>query len=144
MWWEQHHRDYAHIKELVLNLDTGPNAASGRTQCIRRITEFSDTSGLHIRLAYYPPYHSKYNPVERCWGVLEEHWNGEILDSVDKTINWARTMTWKGIQPAVFLWEKVYEKGIRLTKKDMKPYENRIERSPSLPKWDVTIQPVTG
>ena len=144
MWWEEHRCDYAHIKELVLNLDNGPNSASGRTQFIRRITEFSDTSGLHIRLAYYPPYHSKYNPIERCWGVLEEHWNGEILDSVDKAINWARTMTWKGIQPAVFLWEKVYEKGIRLTKKEMKPYESRIERSPSLPKWDVTIRPVLG
>ncbi|WP_419606290.1 ISAzo13-like element transposase-related protein, partial [Thiolapillus sp.] len=38
-----------------------------------------------MRLAYYPPYHSKYNPVERLWGVLENHWRGELLDSVEKT-----------------------------------------------------------
>jgi transposase len=25
---------------------------------------------------YYPPYHSKYNLIERCWGILENHWNG--------------------------------------------------------------------
>ncbi|HIE01648.1 MAG TPA: hypothetical protein EYP59_15380 [Thiotrichaceae bacterium] len=33
-------------------------------------------------LAYYPPYHSKYNPVERVWGVLENYWKGDILDDL--------------------------------------------------------------
>lgn len=45
---------------------------------------------LRVRLVYYPPYHSKYNPAERRWGRLEEHWNGEILGAVDKAIEWAR------------------------------------------------------
>ena len=53
-------------------------------------------------------------------------------------------MTWKGIEPVVHLWKKTYEKGIRLTKKEMKPYESRIERSNLLPKWDVIIKPLTG
>ncbi len=75
---------------------------------------------------------------------MEEHWNGEILDSIDKVVRWAATMTWKGIKPIVHLWEKVYEKGVRLTKKLMKPYDNRIERSNSLPKWDVIIEPLPG
>jgi len=142
MWWKQNRVLYPHIKELAINLDNGPNSASGRTQFILRMTELADKTGLRIRLIYYPPYHSKYNPIERCQGILEEHWNGEILDSVIKTIKWASTMTWKGIKPFVCLWEKVYEKGIRLTKKEMLPYENRIERSKTLPKWDVLIEPV--
>jgi len=142
-WWNENQVTYGNIKELVINLDNGPNSASSRTQFIRRITEFADKTGLKIRLVYYPPYHSKYNPVERCWGILEEHWNGEIINSVDKAINWAGTMTWKGIKPIVHLCEKIYEKGICLTKKEMKPYENRIERSNLLPKWDVTINPLT-
>ncbi|NRB09761.1 MAG: hypothetical protein HRU34_23665, partial [Richelia sp.] len=25
---------------------------------------------------YYAPYHSKYNPIEGCWGILDQHWNG--------------------------------------------------------------------
>ncbi len=144
MWWLKNKDAYINIKELVINLDNGPNSASGRTQFIRRMTESADKNGLKIRLVYYPPYHSKYNSIERCQGILEEHWNGEILDSVDKVVNWAATMTWKGIKPIVHLWEKVYEKGVRLTKKQMKPYENRIERSDSLPKWDVIIEPLSG
>lgn len=141
-WWRRNKNDYPHIKELVINLDNGPNSASGRTQFIRRMTEFSDAIGLQIRLIYYPPYHSKYNSIERCWGILEEHWNGEILGSVEKAVNWAGTMTWKGIKPVVHLWKKIYEKGVCLTKKEMKPYENRIKRSNILPKWDVTISPI--
>ena len=143
-WWETHGPSYPYVKELVINLDNGPNNASGRTQFIRRMVEFSDKTGLKIRLLYYPPYHSKYNPVERCWGVLEEHWNGEILDSIGKAINWASTMTWKGIEPVVRFVDKIYEKGVKLTKREMKKYEERIKRSENLPKWDVIIDPVFG
>ena len=144
MWWEENRGAFSHIKELVINLDNGPNSASRRTRFIRRMTEFADKTGLRIRLVYYPPYHSKYNPIERCWGVLEEHWNGEILDSVSKAVNWAGTMTWKGIEPVVGLVKKTYERGIRYTKKEMKPYEKRIKRSDTLPKWDVRIDPIIG
>lgn len=144
LWWNENKAAYPRIKELVINLDNGPSSAGGRTQFIRRITEFADSTGLRIRLVYYPPYHSKYNPIERCWGILEEHWNGEILNTVAKTIGWAKTMTWKGIRPAVHFCEKIYEKGIRLTKKEMKPCEQRIRRSETLPKWDVIIEPIYG
>jgi hypothetical protein len=139
-WWEMNASLYPNIEELVINLDNGPNNASGRTQFIRRMVEFSEKTGLRIRLLYYPPYHSKYNPVERCWGVLEEHWNGEILDSVSKVLEWAATMTWKGVEPVVRFVERIYEKGVKLTKKEMEKYEDKINRSKSLPKWDVVIE----
>ena len=135
---------YLHIKELLINLDNGPNSSGCRTQFIKRMTEFADKTGLTVRLVYYPPYHSKYNPIERCWGRLEEHWNGELLDSVDKVVKWAETMTWKGVRPVVHLWNKAYKRGIRLTRKEMKPYEQRIQRSDRLPKWDIIIEPLCG
>ena len=103
MWWDANKEIYSNIKELVINTDSGPNTAGNRTQFIRRMAEFADKSGLIIRLAYYPPYHSKYNPIERCWGALEKHWNGEILNSVETALGWAKTMTWKGINPVVQL-----------------------------------------
>lgn len=144
LWWKSNKSAYTHIKELVINLDNGPSLAGTRTQFIKRMTEFADNTGLKIRLVYYPPYHSKYNSVERCWGILEEHWNGEILNSIDKAVKWAKTMTWKGIKPIVKLWKKVYKKKVFLTKEEMKPYEDRIERSKNLPKWDITIEPLAG
>ena len=40
---------------------------------------------------YFPPYHSKYNPIERCWGILEHHWNGALLDTIESALLWAGT-----------------------------------------------------
>jgi transposase len=143
-WWNKNKGSYTHIKELVINLDNGPSVSSNRTQFLRRMIEFSERSELEIRLVYYPPYHSKYNPIERCWSSLERHWNGEILNSIDKAIKWASTMTWKGVKASVSLLDKIYERGVSLTKKEMNKYQSQIRRSNNLPKWDVKILPKAG
>ena len=105
------------------------------------MVEFADHIGKPIQLLYYPPYHSKYNPVERCWGILEKHWNGAKLIDARTMLEWAKTMTWKGLQPLVNLSHTVYEKGISLSKGDMEAVEARLQRNPKLPKWDILIQP---
>jgi Rhodopirellula transposase DDE domain len=43
----------------------------------------------------------KDNPIERCWGILENHWNGALLDSIEAVIRCAMTMPWKGRGPLV-------------------------------------------
>ncbi|MCP4482662.1 MAG: hypothetical protein GY817_07870 [bacterium] len=130
-------------KVLQIKLDNGPENSGVRTQFLKRIIEFCDTIGKTVQLLYFPPYHSKYNPIERCWGVLEIHWNGALLSNARTMINWAKSMTWKGISPLVTLSHKIYEKGIKLTKKEMKKYEKRLQRNPNLPKWDILIEPLT-
>jgi len=80
LWWGLV-KDRCHsIRRLVIYLDNGPNNSGTRTQFIRRMVEFADWSGLEIRLVYYPPYHSKYNPIERCWSILEQKWGGALLN----------------------------------------------------------------
>ena len=106
---------------------------------MHRLVEFAQRSHLTIRLAYYPPYHSKYNPIERCWGILEQHWNGALLDSLDAVIQYASTMTWKGKQPLVTLVTTTYQTGVKLTKKAMQVVETQLQRLPHLDKWFVDI-----
>ncbi|MCG6868621.1 MAG: ISAzo13 family transposase, partial [Gammaproteobacteria bacterium] len=77
----------------------------------------------------------------RCWGILEKHWNGAKLVDVETMLEWAKSMTWKGIHPIVELSRKVYEKGVSLSKGAMQEVEARLERNPSLPKWDILIRP---
>lgn len=124
---------------LAINLDNGPENSSHRTQFIKRIVDFVHTYGVNIKLAYYPPYHSKYNPIERVWGVLENHWNGEILYSIEKVLGLARSMTYNGISPVVELNEKEYPTGIKLDKKIMDGYEEKIVRLKGLEHWFVDI-----
>ena len=95
---------------------------------MKRIVEFAQRHCLNIRLAYYPPYHSKYNPIERTWGILENHWNGSILDEIDTVLNFARTMTWKGHNPVVTLVTEIYKTGVKLTKQAMAEVESQIQR----------------
>jgi hypothetical protein len=140
-WWEQVKPAFPDITELVINSDNGPESGSRRTQFLARLVDFAQTTGLHVRLIYYPPYHSKYNPIERCWAALEHHWNGTLLSSIDITLKWAETMTWKGLNPVVALTRKAYSKGISLTKAAMATLDRFIHRSPELPLWDVRIDP---
>ena len=77
-----------------------------------------------VYLAYYPPYHSKCNPIERVFGVLEQHWNGSLLDTVQTIINFAKTMTYNGTQPVVKCVERVYQTGRRLTAKQMPSWQS--------------------
>ncbi len=137
LWPEIHERFQPHT--LVINLDNGPENNSGRTQFIKRLVEFAHKKEVNIELAYYPPYHSKYNPIERVWGRLENYWKGELLDSVEKVLGLARTMTWKNKKPIIHFIKKSYELGVKLTKKAMDKYENMMKRLPKLEKWSVFI-----
>lgn len=138
-WWSSNCANFVHIKTLVLNQDNGPENHSRRTQFMKRMVNFAHKYQLNLKLAYYPPYHSKYNPIERTWGVLENHWNGNILDEISTVINFAQTMNWKGSNPTVKLVTETYQTGVKLTKAEMEDIENQIYRLPQLGKWFVDI-----
>lgn len=141
MWWQGARGRFPTVRRLLVNQDNGPENSSRRTQYVKRLAGFAASSGVEVRLACYPPYHSKYNPVERCWGALEQHWNGAVLDSVPTALRFARTMTWKGKHPLVELVTKSYSKGVRLSRQEMAELEKQIERLPGLDKWFVTFPP---
>jgi transposase len=143
-WWETVRERFGHISTLVINLDNGPENHSRRTQFMQRIVDFVEQSGLSVRLAYYPPYHSKYNSIERCWGILENHWNGSLLDSIEAVLHFATTMTWKGTRPVVALVTTVYQTGVKLTKEAMERVEAQLTRLPELGKWFVDIAPMAS
>lgn len=140
-WWRQVRERFAQITTLVINLDNGPENHSRRTQFRQRLVSFVDQHGITVRLAYYPPYHSKYNPIERCWGILENHWNGALLDSLTTVLQFARTMTWKGIHPVVELVTTTYQTGVKLSKEAMELVESHLTRADSLGKWFIDIVP---
>jgi hypothetical protein len=143
LWWTNRRAAHPGVRRLLINLDNGPEIASSRTQFMKRLVEFSDRHQLTLELAYYPPYHSKYNPIERCWGILENHWNGALLNTVATALRWAATMTWRGVAPIVHLLDHVYETGVRLTPRLFRPIAARLKRSQPLPKWSLVIQPKT-
>jgi len=87
-WWEKH---------------------GDQAQFMNRVTALVDKFQVTIQLAHYPSYHSKYNPIERVWGVLENHWHSSLLGSVETVLNLAEALTWNGQRPAIHRVEKAYQ-----------------------------------
>jgi transposase len=110
----------------VINADNGPENSGVRSQWLKRLIEFSATEDIKIQLAYYPPYHSKYNPIERVFGVLENYWNGDPLRTVEKALGFASEMTYKGVRPVVKLITKAYSKGVKLSNQARGHYEQAL------------------
>ncbi len=148
-WWEQRKSALSAISTLVINLDlcprgyNGPECSGHRTQYLQRLVEFADKTGLTIRLVYYPPYHSKYNAIERFWAGLEKSWNGYLLDSEESVLKRAGNFIWKGAQTRVTMLAGVYEKGVKLAANQVCKLEARLKRSTALKWWDITISPET-
>ena len=86
-WWEANKARYPNARRLVINLDNGPENLSHRTQFMNRIGKFADSTGLEIKLVYYPPYHSKQVQPHRSRRV------GNTRDSTAKP-KWPRAKCW--------------------------------------------------
>lgn len=140
-WWELRKEIHANVKTIMIDLDNGSQISSHRTQFIARMIEFADKQNLVVELVYYPPYHSKYNRIERCWGVLEQHWNGTQLCTLDKAVGWAKSMTWNTLSPIVGVAIKLYAKGVKLTKKAFAKLAPRLQRTAGIERWSVRIVP---
>jgi transposase len=141
VWWASVRSRFRQVRRLVIYLDNGPKNSGTRTQFLKRMIEFADWSGLEIRLVYYPPYHSKYNPIERCWSSLQKKWNGVLLTCWEIVCVCARRMTWKGRHPNVHRIEGDYPSGVTVPREEMQLLNQRLERSQELPKYHITIRP---
>jgi transposase len=129
------------VGDLSIYLDNGPKNSGVGRQFLKRLVEFADWSGLEIRLVYYPPYHSKYNPIERCWSSLQKKWNGLLLTSLSFVLECAQRMTWKGRHPEVHHLQRHYTPCVQVKNSEMAQLNTRLLRSATLPKYDIIIRP---
>lgn len=130
------------IRKLIVNSDNGPECNSHRSQFISRMVKLADSTGLEIHLVYYPPYHSKYNPIEHYWGGLERSWNGSLLDCIESVFQRTLNFCWRKTKTCTVKIFGKYKKGVVLKKAEQKKLEQRLIRSKALPRWDVKIIPI--
>ena len=127
-------QEQADTRLIQIKMDNGPESNGRRTQFLSRMVQLADVINGLFYITNHDCVHSKYNPIERCWGILELKWNGTKLIDAETMLGWAKKMTWKGLHPVVNLSRKVYEKGIALSKAAMASVEARLKRDPQLPK----------
>ena len=138
-WWEERQFMTEEYDVLMIDLDNGTSVAGITRRFLQRMVAFSKKIGIPIQLVYYPPYHSKYNMVERFWAALENYWSPLVLDTVENTIRIAEKVVWKGMNPIVHFLDRTYKKGVKVNAEEFKELQKFIKRNPLLPKWDVLI-----
>lgn len=135
-------KELFNIKRLIIFLDNGPENSSRRTLWIKCLIDLAKKYNISIELVYYPPYHSKYNPIERYWARLQLSWSGLIINTIDKLIETINKVTWKEVKTVATLVTKEYRKGISIDKSEIKMLEKKhVYREKGIEKWSLVITP---
>jgi len=142
LWWQEHGRwQYPHAKKLLVLCDGGGSNSATKYVFKEDLQALANRLGLEIRVAHYPPYCSKYNPIEhRLFPHVTPACQGVILETKETAQHYMeKTETSKGLKVVVRFLDKVYEIGRTCAaafKKTMK-----IVFDDYLPKWNYTAVP---
>jgi Rhodopirellula transposase DDE domain len=141
-WWDQYGRaDYPEAKKLLVLCDGGGSNSATRYVFKEELQKLTNRLGVEIRVAHYPPYCSKYNPIEhRLFPHVTRACRGVIFQTLETARYYmAKTETTTGLKVKVSILEKVYATGRKCTagfKKSMK-----IVFDSFLPKWNYRAVP---
>ena len=141
-WWFRFgRRHYPRARSLLLLSDSG-----GSNDCRHYIFKedlqaLADRLNLEIRVAHYPPYCSKYNPIEhRLFPHMTRACRGVILDCLEtyqQLVKKTRTST--GLRVTVEVIKKVYELGRKYSANFKQTM--RVVFDDILPQWNYRAIP---
>ena len=143
-WWMNHGRStYPGAAKLLVLCDGGGSNSASRYVFKEQLQGLADRLGIEIRVAHYPPYCSKYNPIEhRLFPHLTRACRGVIFRTLETVRHYmAKAETTTGLEVEVRVLEKVYETGRKCAagfKEAM-----RIVFDEVLPKWNYRAVPET-
>jgi hypothetical protein len=145
LWWEKHGRlAYPRAGRLLILCDGGGSNSATQYLFKQDLQQLATRLGLEIRVAHYPPYCSKHNPIEhRVFAHVTRACQGVIFHSVDIAQQFIeRTKTSTGLHVTVDILEKIYATGRRYAKDFKKTM--KIIFDPHLPKWNYRALPESG
>jgi hypothetical protein len=141
-WWKIRGRpDYPGVPKMLLLCDGGGSNPAGSPLFQQDLTTLANRIGLELRIAHFPSYCSKHNPIEhRLFPHVTRACEGVVFESVPLVKElMARTHTSKGLHVTVDIIDRIYEAG-RKAANHLKD-SLRITFDAFLPKWNYTIRP---
>lgn len=114
LWWQQHGcRYYAKARRLLILCDGGGSNAANRSVFKEALQALANLLGVEIRIAHYPPYCSKHNPIEhRLFPQITRACQGAVFHSIGiakQLMEQAKTTT--GLKITVAILDGVYQTG---------------------------------
>jgi hypothetical protein len=140
-WYAKGQYDYPHATSILILCDGGGSNNSRYYIFKEDQQKLADEIGVAIRIAHYPPYCSKYNPIEhRMFPHVTRACQGVIFKSIEIVKElMEETTTSKGLQVTVQILDQVYETG-RKAADDFKK-TMRVVFDEFLPQWNYTAMP---
>ena len=116
-WWTYGCVHYPHATSILVLCDGGGSNSSRHHIFKQDLQDVADEIGVEIRIAHYPPYCSKYNPIEhRLFPHLTRACQGVLFTSIDVVKHlMEKTHTKRGLKVFVHVLDKVYQIGRKVT-----------------------------
>lgn len=141
-WWKTYGKHRYPLATSILLLCDGGGSNSSRYYLFKQdLQTLVNELGIEIRIAHYPPYLSKYNPIEhRLFPHVTRVCQGVILHSVQLLQDLiATTTTRTGLKVVTAILDKPYQTG-RKVALDFKS-TMKIVFDQHLPQWNYTAKP---
>lgn len=143
LWWQDPDRPTFpdESKLLILSDAGGSDGCRFRLWKQQLQEQLADRLGIEVMVCHYPTGASKWNPIEhRLFSYISLNWAGKPLRSFETMLGYIRgTTTTAGLKVRAFLVDRVYEKGIKVSDKEMKALN--LQRRPVCPTWNYVIKP---
>jgi hypothetical protein len=141
--WEQHIRHiYPNAKSILILCDGGGSNSARSWQFKWCLIETAKRLGIDIRIAHYPPYCSKWNPIEhRLFSQISRVWSGAVFNTVEEAREMAsRARTKTGLAVFTSINRRTYQ-----TKKERNTLfksecDKHIIKDEILPKWNYLVK----
>jgi hypothetical protein len=141
--WEQHIRHiYPSAKTILILCDGGGSNNARSWQFKWWLIQLSKRLGVDIRIAHYPPYCSKWNPIEhRLFSQISRVWSGAVFNTIEEASELAsKTRTKTGLAVFTSINRRIYE-----TKTERNPLfesecQRHIVKDEILPKWNYLVR----
>ncbi len=142
-WWWEHYGQYQYPRATRILILCDSGGANGyRHHLFKKcLQEWAHKIGQKLVIAHYPPYCSKYNPIERrLFAQVHRTLEHTILTDLEQVQELMRkTATKTGLRVKVRINDKFYPLKQRSVSADI--VSERILRHPTLPKLSYTILP---
>ncbi len=102
--------------------------------------------GIDIRVAHYPSYCSKYNPIERrFFPPISRACTGMLFDTLSTVVGlMCKASTSTGLRTTVNVIKRTYETGRNATDEMKETIRSTVCFETLLPKWNYTLTPQVG
>ncbi len=141
-WWHRYgKKNYSKASSILLLCDAGGSNNAKHYIFKEHLQRLVEKIGIEIRISHFPPYTSKYNPIEhKLFPHISRACQGVILHSIDMLCNLIRkTSTSNGLKVFVDVNHTIYQTQQKAS--DAFRKEMPIVFDEYLPEWNYTATP---